>query len=350
MLKNKRAVWAIGSKVYMINQIKLPFEEEIFISETYIETCTAIKTMIVRGAGSIGAAAGFAMMQAADAAPTENNKDFLLIAKKEIEQTRPTAGDLFVAVERVYKKALISTKEAKKEAQKIADETACAGQKIGEYGNKLIKENFGILTHCNAGPLALVEYGSALSPIIKAHQSGKKIIVYVDETRPANQGAKLTAWELFNAGIPHLIIADNAAGLLMMQGKIDMVITGADRIAANGDTANKIGTFEKAVLAKEFNIPFYIAAPDSTFDKDCKTGKNIKIEERNENEILFIPGKNSEGQIQIVRIANPGSSAYNPVFDITPAKYITGFITSYGIFKSTEEYSMKKKKSINICK
>lgn len=349
MLKNKRAVWAIGSKVYMINQIKLPFEEKIFISETYIETCTAIKTMIVRGAGSIGAAAGFAMMQAADAAPTENNTDFLLNAKNEIEQTRPTAGDLFVAVERVYKKALISKKEAKKEAQKIADETACAGQKIGEYGNKLIKENFGILTHCNAGPLALVEYGSALSPIIKAHQSGKKIIVYVDETRPANQGAKLTAWELFNAGIPHLIITDNAAGLLMMQGKIDMVITGADRIAANGDTANKIGTFEKAVLAKEFNIPFYIAAPDSTFDKDCKTGKNIKIEERNENEILFITGKNSEGQIEIIRIANPGSSAYNPVFDITPAKYIAGFITSYGIFQSIEEYNMVKQKSIN-CK
>ncbi|NOZ36322.1 MAG: S-methyl-5-thioribose-1-phosphate isomerase [Chlorobi bacterium] len=331
--KNNRAVWANSGKVYIINQIKLPFKEEIFISETYKDTCKAIKTMIVRGAGSVGAAAGFALMQAVSEAPENGYKDFLLKAKKKIEETRPTARDLFAAVERVYQKALISAADAVKEAQNIADETSEAGRKIGKYGNELIKDGFGILTHCNAGSLALVEYGSALAPIIKAYQSGKNILVYVDETRPRNQGAKLTAWELQQAGVPHIIIADNAAGLLMQQGKIDIVITGADRIAANGDTANKIGTFEKAVLAKEFNIPFYIAAPDSTFDKNCFSGKDIIIEERSEDEILFVNGIDEKGKEQTIRIANPGSSAYNPAFDITPAKYITGFITSAGIKK-----------------
>ncbi len=333
ILKNNRAVWAEGKDVFLIDQTKLPFTEEIFISKTCKDTCRAIKTMIVRGAGSIGAAAGFALMQAAFEAPEHAYKEFLLNAKAEIERTRPTARDLFAAVDRVYIKVIISPEEAFIEAQKIADETSEAGRKIGEYGNKLIKNGFGILTHCNAGPLALVEYGSALAPIIKAHQSGKQIIVYADETRPRNQGAKLTAWELQKAGVPHVIIADNAAGLLMQQGKIDIVITGADRIAANGDTANKIGTFEKAVLAKEFNIPFYIAAPDSTFDKECKSGKEIIIEERSEDEVLYFSGIDDFGNIQKIRTANPGSSAYNPAFDVTPKKYITGFITSDGIKK-----------------
>jgi len=333
MLKNNRAVWTENGKVYMINQIKLPFKEEIFISENYKETCDAIKTMIVRGAGSIGAAAGYALMQAAYEAPKENYVGFLETAAAEIRLTRPTARDLFAAVDRVYQKALISAKDAEDEAQKIADETSESGKKIGNFGNELIKDGFGILTHCNAGSLALVEYGSALAPIIKAHQEGKNITVYIDETRPRNQGAKLTAYELQKAGVRHFIIADNAAGLLMQQGKIDIVITGADRIAANGDTANKIGTFEKAVLAKEFDIPFYVAAPNSTFDKNCPSGKDIIIEERNEDEILYIEGPDFENIIRKVRIANPDSSALNPAFDITPAKYITGFITSEGIKK-----------------
>ncbi len=333
MQKNNRAVWIKRSKVYLTDQTKLPFKEEVFISETYKETCRAITDMLVRGAGSIGAAAGFALVQAACKAPKEKYSDYIKKAAEDIKATRPTARDLFAAVERVLPKALISPEEAEKEAQKIADETAEAGKHIGKFGNELIKDGFGILTHCNAGPLALVEYGSALAPIIKAHESGKKITVYVDETRPRNQGAKLTAWELQKAGVPHFIIADNAAGLLMMRGKIDIVITGADRIAANGDTANKIGTFEKAVLAKEFNIPFYIAAPDSTFDNNCPSGKEIEIEERNENEVLFISGEDKNGVKREIRIANPASSAYNPAFDITPVKYITGFITSGGIKK-----------------
>ena len=338
---SSRAVWSDNNSVYLTDQTKLPFKEEIFVSNSYRETVFAVKTMIVRGAGSIGAAAGFAVMQASLEAPVNNYKEFINKAKKEIESARPTAKDLFTAAERVYKKALISKEDAIKEAHKFADEVASAGKKIGEFGNNLIKDGFGILTHCNAGPLALVEYGSALAPIIKAHQSGKNIIVYVDETRPRNQGAKLTAYELKKYGVPHKIIADNAAGLLMLQRKINMVITGADRIAANGDTANKIGTLEKAVSAKEFNIPFYIAAPDSTFDITCKTGNDIEIEYRSEDEILYISGEDANGKIHTVRIANTGSPAINPAFDVTPAKYISGFITSEGVFDSAKEYFEK---------
>jgi len=330
-MKEKRAVWAKKNIVYLIDQIKLPFKEEIFISENYKKTCQAIITMVTRGAGSIGATAGFAMMQASYEAPKDNYKEFLAKAKKEIENTRPTAQDLFAAVNRVYEKALISIEEAEKEAHKIADETSIAGKLIGKIGNNLIKDGFNILTHCNAGPLALVEYGSALAPIIEAHNKGKKVFVYVDETRPRNQGAKLTAWELNRAGVPHTIIADNVVALLMQKGKIDMVITGADRIAKNGDTANKIGTLAKAILAKEFNIPFYIAAPNSTFDNNIETGKDIPIEERSEKEVLYISGEDKDGIIRNIRIASPNSSAYNPAFDITPVKYITGFITSEGV-------------------
>ncbi len=332
--KNNRAVWAEKTIVYLIDQTKLPFKEEIFVSKQYKTTCQAIITMITRGAGSIGATAGFAMMQAAFEAPKNNYQDFIKKAKKEIEETRPTAQDLFAAVNRVYNKALTSIKNAEKEAHKIADETSQAGKLIGQKGNKLIKNDFKILTHCNAGPLALVEYGSALAPIIEAHISGKKVFVYVDETRPRNQGAKLTAWELKKAGVPHVIIADNVAGLLMMQSKIDIVITGADRIAKNGDTANKIGTLEKAVLAKEFKIPFYIAAPKSTFDNNILTGNDIPIEERSQDEVLYITGIDKDNRLREIQIASPGSKAYNPAFDITPSKYITGFITPDGIISS----------------
>ena len=315
----------------MIDQTKLPFEELVYTAKDYRKTCDAIRSMVVRGAGSIGAAAGFAMMQAAFEAPEKGYKEFLKKAKTEIELTRPTAVDLYKAVDRVYQKALIAIGDAETEAIKIADETSEAGRLIGIFGNSLIRDGFKILTHCNAGPLALVEYGSALAPIIEAHKQGKTIYVYVDETRPRNQGAKLTAWELKRAGVPHIIIADNVAGLLMQKGEIDMVITGADRIAKNGDSANKIGTLEKAVLAKEFGVPFYIAAPDSTFDRSIASGAEIPIEERHEDEVLQISGMDEEGKIQSLRIASPGSGAYNPAFDVTPVKYITAFITPVGI-------------------
>ena len=184
-----------------------------------------------------------------------------------------------------------------------------------------------ILTHCNAGALGCVDYGTALAPLREAHKQKKKILVWVDETRPRLQGAKLTSWELLNEGINHRIIADNAAGYFMQKGEIDLCIVGADRIAANGDFANKIGTYEKAVLAKENKIPFYVAAPLTTFDKKCNSGKDIKIEERSEEEVLFIDKK---------RIAPKNARARNPAFDVTPAKFVTAFITEKGIFKPGE--------------
>ncbi|MEZ5196313.1 MAG: S-methyl-5-thioribose-1-phosphate isomerase [Bacteroidales bacterium] len=218
------------------------------------------------------------------------------MAKNEIESTRPTARDLFYAVDRVYKAGKISVENAIYEAQSLAEINIEAAKKIGEYGNTLIKNGDRIQTHCNAGWLGFVDYGSALSPVYKAKESGKHVFVYVDETRPRNQGARLTAWELKNENIPHAIITDNAGAHFMSKGEIDMVIVGADRVAANGDVANKIGTLEKAIVANKYNIPFYVAAPISTFDIDCKSGNDIVIEERDEGKCfskkgLIRPGK-----------------------------------------------------------
>lgn len=306
-----RTVWMEGSTVYLIEQNLLPFEFKIYTAKTYQETCQAIQTMIVRGAGAIGAAAGFAMAQAFLA------KADIEKARAEIKATRPTAQNLFYAIERVF-----SAKDPVTEAQMIADEDAENCRRIGEIGNSLIKEGANIETHCNAGWLAFVDYGTALSPIYQAHHDGKNIFVYVDETRPRNQGARLTAWELGQEKVPHVIIPDNAGAALMAQGKIDLMIVGADRIAVNGDVANKIGTLEKAIVAKEFGVPFYVAAPSSTFDPNCPDGKSIPIEERSPDEVLSQSG---------MRIAAPGSTALNLAFDVTPAKYISGIITEKGI-------------------
>ncbi|MFH0866334.1 MAG: S-methyl-5-thioribose-1-phosphate isomerase [Bacteroidota bacterium] len=334
--KNYRTIWMKGSSVFMIEQNLLPFEFKIFESKEYKTTCHAIITMIVRGAGAIGAAAGYAMAQAALLADAKKYKKEILKAKIEIEGTRPTARNLFYAVERVYAAALVSPLTAVAEAEAVANEDALASKKIGEYGNKLIKNNFNILTHCNAGWLAFVDYGTALSPIYTAHRSGKKVFVYVDETRPRSQGARLTAWELKNEKVPHVIVPDNAGAFLMSQKKVDMVIVGADRVANNGDVANKIGTFEKAIVANEFGIPFYVAAPTSTFDLKCKSGKDIPIEQRSENEVLYQTGINKKGEFQEILVCSPGSKAFNPAFDVTPAKYISGIITEKGIIKASE--------------
>ena len=320
-----------GSSVFMIEQNLLPFEFKIYEARTYKDTCHAIKTMIIRGAGAIGAAAGFAMAQAFLAKNPGG--------RSEIEATRPTAQNLFYAVKRVYDKAINSQypkREAFEEARSIADEDAENCRLIGEHGEKLIKDGMNIETHCNAGWLAFVDWGSALSPVYAATRNGKKVFVYADETRPRGQGARLTAWELQNEGVPHKIIPDNAGAHLMSKGKIDMIIVGADRIAANGDTANKIGTLEKAICAKEYGIPFYIAAPTSTIDKNCPTGADIPIEERNENEVLYQTGPDKEGIMREILVCNPGSSALNPAFDVTPAKYIKGIITENGIIKPNE--------------
>jgi methylthioribose-1-phosphate isomerase len=331
-----RTVWMEANSVYFIEQNLLPFQFIIGEALTYRDSCEVIRTMRVRGAGAIGALAGFAMAQACNEANSVNYESFISAARKEIEQTRPTARNLFYATERVFLAGLVSPLNATKEAQKIASKDAADSMKIGEYGSKLLNENSQVLTHCNAGWLAFVDFGTALSPLYFAHKGGKKLFVYVDETRPRSQGARLTAWELNNAAIPHAIIPDNAAAHYMSLGKIDLVITGADRIAANGDTANKIGTLEKAIIAREFKIPFFIAAPTSTIDMNCSSGKGIKIEERSQDEVLFQEGPDNTGKTHRIRVSSPGSMALNPGFDVTPAKFITGIITENGIIQPSK--------------
>ena len=326
-----------GSSVFFIEQNLLPFRFEIAEAKTFRESCHAIRTMQVRGAGAIGALAGFAMAQACLEAPEEDYPGFLLAVRTEIESTRPTARNLFHATGLVYNAGLVSRQDACTTAQQVADKDAEDSRMIGEYGNGLIHDGHTIETHCNAGWLAFVDHGTALSPIYQAHRNGKNIFVYVDETRPRGQGARLTAWELMNEGVPHVIIPDHAGAWLMSLGKIDMMITGADRIAMNGDIANKIGTLEKAITARHYGIPFYVAAPTSTFDRECESGKQIPIEERSGDEILYQEGPDESGMIRRILVCNPGSAALNPAFDITPSILVTGIITEKGIVAANEK-------------
>ena len=335
--KHYRTVWMEGSSVYMIDQTLLPYQFQIFESPTHKETCFAIKNMVTRGAGAIGSAAAFAMAQAFMESKLIKAKDYAVKAKEEIENLRPTAQNLFYAVNRVFKAGSESVGYAILEAQKIADENVEAAKRIGEFGNDLIQDGFRIETHCNAGWLGFVDYGSALSPIYKARESEKKVFVYVDETRPRGQGAKLTAWELKNENISHAIIPDNAGAYYMSKGEVDMMIVGADRIAANGDVANKIGTLEKAIVAEKYNVPFYVAAPLSTFDLSCTSGQEIPIEHRDQKEVLLQDGPDPTGKMTRVWVCNPGSETLNPAFDITPAEFITGIITEKGIIKPSAE-------------
>ncbi len=310
------AVWYEDNQVKLIDQRKIPESIEIYTAKNSDDIYYAIKNMVVRGAPAIGVTAAYGLAMAF------RNKEDMDKAVKTISSSRPTAYDLFKAID--YMKA---NKFAESAARRYALEITERSRKIGEYGNSLIKADDRILTHCNAGALAVVDWGTALAPMRIAHDSGKKIFVYVDETRPRLQGAKLTAWELQQEGIDYSIIADNAAGHFMKNKDIDLAIVGADRIAANGDFANKIGTYEKAVLAKVNNIPFYVAAPGSTFDFSLKNGDGIPIEERDENEVLMV--NNS-------RLGPVEGHAKNPAFDVTPHEYVTAFITEYGIFKPEE--------------
>jgi len=326
--KNYRTVWMENNNVRMIDQRLLPFKFELFSSKNHKETAKAIKDMVVRGAPAIGAAAGYAMAQGFI---EKNEKN----ARKIIESARPTARNLFYATDRVFNAAINSknkTAAAISEAQKIADEDVENCKKIGSYGEKLIKNNSRVMTHCNAGWLACVDWGTALSPLYVAKRKGKEFTVYASETRPRAQGAKLTAWELQNEGIDHVIIPDSASAHLMSERKVDLIIVGADRIAANGDVANKIGTLEKAIAAKEFSVPFYVAAPTTTIDMKTKTGKEIPIEHRDEEEVLYTYGYDGK-DIKKLLIANE-SKAMNPAFDVTPAKFIKGIITEKGIVKT----------------
>lgn len=331
--KEYRTIWMDGTTVCMIDQRLLPHSFEICRARSCDETISAIRDMAVRGAPAIGAAAAYATAQAASAysgSDMEAFKRHMEASAANIKEARPTAYDLFYAVDSVMERILNahSIKEAKevalKESRMYADRSAEACRMIGEYGNALIAEGYRLLTHCNAGALACVDYGTALSPVRAAHRDGKRIMVYVDETRPRLQGAKLTAWELSQEEIPYVLIADNAAGYYMKKGDIDMVIVGADRITRDGDVFNKIGTYEKAVCAKENRIPFYVAAPKSTFDP-LLSAKDVRVEERAHEELFFIDG---------VRIAPQGCIAANPSFDLTPKKYISGYITEEGVVKN----------------
>ncbi len=310
------AVWFEENQVKLIDQRKIPETIEIYSAKNSDDIYYAIKNMVVRGAPAIGVTAAYGLAMAS------KNMEDMEKAVKTISSSRPTAYDLFKAID--FMKANNFSESA---ARRYALEITERSRKIGEYGNTLIQANDHILTHCNAGALAVVDWGTALAPMRIAHDSGKKIFVYVDETRPRLQGAKLTAWELQQEGIDYSIIADNAAGYFMKNRDINLAIVGADRIAANGDFANKIGTYEKAVLAKVNNIPFYVAAPGSTFDFSLKTGEGIPIEERDENEVLMV--NNS-------RLGPAEGHAKNPAFDVTPHEYVTAFITEYGIFRPEE--------------
>ncbi|MDX8413820.1 MAG: S-methyl-5-thioribose-1-phosphate isomerase [Mariprofundales bacterium] len=330
-----RTVWMENHTVQMIEQNLLPFTFSTVALTTHTATANAISNMTVRGAGAIGAAAGFAMAQGF--LEQQNNRDHPHAAKSTILATRPTAQNLFYAVEKVWRAGLQGgAKAAVTEAHAIADADANASCRIGEFGSALIADRANILTHCNAGWLAFVDYGTALSPIYHAHAAGKSPHIWVDETRPRGQGARLTAWELSQAGIACDIIADNAAAHLMAHSEVDLIIVGADRIAANGDTANKIGTLEKAICANHFNIPFYIAAPIATIDASCNNGSTIPIEERSADEVLWQQGVDQQGQSHTIRVAAEGVSARNPAFDVTPATLITGIITEQGIIAAAD--------------
>lgn len=348
--KHFRTVWMKGSTVCMIDQRLLPHRFKLLKCRNYLDTIEAIKNMTVRGAGAIGATAGYAMAQAAlESANLRKPLKYLFMAADKIKASRPTAQNLFYAVDRVCnainnEETLESAvKAAVLEANAIANDDAEACRKIGEFGNTLLGVKDSVLTHCNAGWLAFVDNGSALSPVYAAKAAGKQIIVYSDETRPRLQGANLTSWELLNEGIEHYVIPDNAAGAFMRDGRIGLVIVGADRIANNGDTANKIGTYEKAICARAAGIPFYVAAPTSTFDVNCRSGRDIPIEYRSEDEVHWIYGMTEKGKRGRVKVTPEGSKALNPAFDVTPAEYISGFITEKGIiFNENKGFDFEK--------
>lgn len=320
-----RAVWFDNNCVKMIDQRILPHKFEIIEFRDYLDVAEAIRNMTVRGAPAIGASAAYGMalayLQGAD----------LTKAAADLKSTRPTAFDLFYAVDRMLE-AAENKENLVDAANNYADKIVDKCRKIGEYGAELISDGCVIMTHCNAGALATVDIGTALAPMRVAKSQGKNIFVYTSETRPRLQGMKLTAWELLNEGIPHKIIADGASGAVMRKG-VDMIIVGADRIAANGDFANKIGTYDKAVLAHEMGIPFYVAAPVSTFDFSIASGKEIVIEDRSEEEVTEIDG---------TRIAPEGCSALNPSFDMSEAKYVKGFITEMGVLAPSEINRLRK--------
>lgn len=335
------AVEWLDGKLRILDQSKLP-REQIFIDlNNYHDIVLAIKEMRIRGAPAIGVAAAYGIALGASGIKTTNNDEFLAQLNQVMQAftaSRPTAVNLFRAINRMKKTARgDGVAEIKKslvnEAKRIHQAEITATKRLSQLGAELIKDGFTLLTHCNAGSLATAGYGTALGVIIAAKDRGKKVSVFATETRPLLQGARLTTWELMQEGIPVTLITDSMAGYFMRQRKIDCVIVGADRIAANGDVANKIGTYTLAVLAKESKIPFYVAAPTSTIDISLNTGDQIPIEERSSEEVTHIQG---------VSITPEGIKASNPAFDITPHGYITAIISDKGIIKEPYTEGLKR--------
>ena len=319
-----------NNRLVLINQPLLPHRFETIGYTDYRDVALAIKTMVVRGAPAIGAAAAYGMALAEIAGADMEEAAALL------KSARPTAQDLFYAVDTVIAKTTAGG-SALSAAGDIADAYESACRQIGEHGAGLIKEGMRISTHCNAGWLATVDWGTATAPLYTAKRRGVEFSVLVDETRPRCQGSRITAFELGHEGIEHAVIADNAAGHLMATGEIDLVLVGSDRIAANGDVANKIGTYTSALAAFDNNIPFYVAAPIATIDANCPSGGSIPIEERNGEEVACMFGADREtGEIRTVQVAPKQSKIRNPAFDVTPARLVTGIITENGIFPPEE--------------
>ena len=335
----RRTVWLEGGTVCMLDQRELPYRETVLRLQKYRGTTEAIREMVVRGAGTIGVAGGYAMAQAALAAPSHGFWQEVDEAARHVSAARPTAKNLSYAVEQVLRavRSASEVEEARRlavsEAEHLHTDDIRMTERIAEHGAPLVPRGKAAMTHCNAGWLAYAGWGTALAPLYMAHARGERVFVYATETRPRGQGARLTTWELTQAGVPHALIADTAAGATMAAGEIGLVLVGADRIAANGDTANKIGTYTLAVLARRHRVPFYVAAPSPTFDAACPSGAKIPIEERDEKEVLEVGGLSPEGQWASVRVATPGVQARNPAFDVTPAELITGFITECGIVR-----------------
>lgn len=332
-VKDFKIIEWLGDRIKVIDQTRLPHEEVFLELRDYHEVADAIKELRIRGAPDIGVAAAYGFALGAHKIESASKNDFLAElgnVSKTLSSSRPTAVNLFWALERMNRVAQgdadISSirSELLAEAQRIEAENDEANRRISEFGAGLIRDGFTILTHCNAGALATAGYGTALGVIKMAHEQGKKVSVYADETRPLLQGARLTTWELLKEDIPVTLITDSMAGYLMSKGQIDCIIVGADRIAANGDVANKIGTYSLAVLARENNIPFYVAAPVSTIDFSLPSGADIPIEERSPDEVTHIHG---------LRIAPEGVRVANPAFDVTPHRYVSAIITENGVIR-----------------
>ena len=344
--KKYRTIWLDGNTVKIIDQTKLPHQFIIKDLKTPKDIIQSIKNMEVRGAPLIGATAAYGLVLSI---LEKKDQSFLKKCSEDLIASRPTAINLKWAVDRMMKKlsGVNSNKIfeiALEEAKKIAEEDVEFCKNIGLNGLKIIEEIYNkkkntvnILTHCNAGWLATIDWGTATSPIYHAHKKGIKLHVWVDETRPRNQGANLTSYELNEEGIPNTIIADNTGGILMQRGQVDMCIVGSDRTLSNGDVCNKIGTYLKALAAKDNNIPFYVALPSSTIDWSIKDSKNIPIEERTSTELSHVDGLDKDNKLQKVLIYPLKSKALNLAFDITPANLVTGLITEKGVCKASEK-------------